>query len=305
MTTHLVHWDDVRPRERRHQHIASEWLNLGRAAGSIDIGVQRILVDPGRRSTPVHVHGAEEEMFWVLGGSGLLWQDGATCEVGPGDTIVHVADRERHTLIAGGGGLDLLAFGTRVQLELCYLPRAAHSWAGPVVLPSPGLYDLFPLDDEAEPLEVPDPGARPANVIALANVPGSSRDGRVRTDLGRAAGSLRTGMKHLALEPGTLSSPPHCHSAEEELLVVLEGDGTLLLGDEELPVHAGHVLARPPGTGIAHAFRSGAGGMRLLAFGTREPNDICYYPRSNKVFLRGVGVIGRIEQLDYWDGEEL
>ena len=86
---------------------------------------------------------------------------------------------------------------------------------------------------------------------------------------------------------------------------MVEGDGTLLLGDEQLPVHAGHVLARPPGTGIAHAFRAGAVGMRLLAFGTREPNDICYYPRSNKVFLRGVGVIGRIEQLDYWDGEEL
>jgi uncharacterized cupin superfamily protein len=83
VSRHLVHWDDVRPRERRHQHIASEWLNLGRAAGSVDIGVQRILVDPERRSTPVHVHGAEEEMFWVLGGSGLLWQDGATCEVGP------------------------------------------------------------------------------------------------------------------------------------------------------------------------------------------------------------------------------
>ena len=36
---------------------------------------------------------------------------------------------------------------------------------------------------------------------------------------------------------------------------------------------------------------------------TREPNDIAYYPRSGKVSLRGVGVIGRIERLGYWDGE--
>jgi uncharacterized cupin superfamily protein len=43
--------------------------------------------------------------------------------------------------------------------------------------------------------------------------------------------------------------------------------------------------------------------MTLLLYGTREPNDIAYYPRSNKVNLRGVGVIGRIEHLDYWDGE--
>jgi hypothetical protein len=42
----------------------------------------------------------------------------------------------------------------------------------------------------------------------------------------------------------------------------------------------------------------------MLAYGTRDPNDIAYYPRSNKVNLRGVGVIFRPERLDYWDGEE-
>src|SRR3954463_655354 len=130
MTEHLVHWDDVRPRERRHEHISARWFNLGGAARSRDAGVQRIVVDPGRRSTPVHVHGAEEEIFWVLGGGGLLWQGGGTAAgglggggpttaVGPGDTIVHRPLRERHTLIAGDDGLDVLAFGTRVPLELC------------------------------------------------------------------------------------------------------------------------------------------------------------------------------------------
>jgi uncharacterized cupin superfamily protein len=44
--------------------------------------------------------------------------------------------------------------------------------------------------------------------------------------------------------------------------------------------------------------------MRVLAYGTREPNDIAYYPRSGKVMLRGVGVIGRIEPLGHWDGED-
>ena len=43
--------------------------------------------------------------------------------------------------------------------------------------------------------------------------------------------------------------------------------------------------------------------MTCLVYGTREPNDICYYPRSNKIAWRGVGVLGRIENLDYWDGE--
>jgi len=55
----------------------------------------------------------------------------------------------------------------------------------------------------------------------------------------------------------------------------------------------------------AHAFRAGSAGLTVLMYGTREPNDICFYPRSGKVFLRGVGVIARLgEQLDYWDGED-
>ena len=69
-------------------------------------------------------------------------------------------------------------------------------------------------------------------------------------------------------------------------------------------MRAGCTIARPAGPQRAHAFRAGDDGMTLLAFGTRDPNDIVYYPRSGKISFRGVGVIGRIEQVDYWDGED-
>jgi hypothetical protein len=42
----------------------------------------------------------------------------------------------------------------------------------------------------------------------------------------------------------------------------------------------------------------------LLAYGTRDPNDIAYYPRSRKVFWRGVGLVARIDHLDYWVDED-
>ena len=93
---------------------------------------------------------------------------------------------------------------------------------------------------------------------------------------------------------------------------MLEGEGTLMLmpspqrakaGTEEVAVRAGHVISRPAGTGIAHAFRAGGTGITYLAYGTREPNDICYFPRSNKIFFRGVGLVARLESLDYFDGE--
>ena len=39
------------------------------------------------------------------------------------------------------------------------------------------------------------------------------------------------------------------------------------------------------------------------AYGTRDVNDITYYPRSNKIFFRGVGLIARLKDLAYSDGE--
>jgi uncharacterized cupin superfamily protein len=160
---------------------------------------------------------------------------------------------------------------------------------------------------DAGELEFREPAARPANIVNLADVDEDpeprSRYSGVWRELGRAAGSLRTGLNHVELSRGALGSPLHCHSAEEELFVVLDGDGTLLLGDERIPVQRGHVVARPPGTRVAHALEAGGAGMTYLAYGTREPNDIAYYPRSQKIYFRGVGLMTRVEKLDYWDGE--
>ncbi len=91
--------------------------------------------------------------------------------------------------------------------------------------------------------------------------------------------------------------------------MVLEGDGHLLLWeDDQVSEHAvrpGSVVARPAGTGVAHAFRASSEGMSLLMYGTRDPNDMCFYPRSRKLYIRGLGLVTRVgEQLDYMDGEE-
>jgi uncharacterized cupin superfamily protein len=98
------------------------------------------------------------------------------------------------------------------------------------------------------------------------------------------------------------------------VFVILEGGATLELwpsprgegrGEtkEELPLRPGHVVARPPGTGTSHSFVAGPDGVTMLVYGTRKPNDMAWYPRSKKINWRGLGVIGRIEVLDYFDGE--
>ena len=93
--------------------------------------MRRIEIEPGRWSTPAHVELAEEEIFYVLGGSGLSWQDGQTYEVGVGDCLVHPIEEQAHTLRAGAGGLDVLAFGMRAPAGGTLLPRAGVAWHWP------------------------------------------------------------------------------------------------------------------------------------------------------------------------------
>ncbi|TML85012.1 MAG: cupin domain-containing protein [Actinobacteria bacterium] len=303
----IAHWDDVQPQRVDEGQLGSERYDLGTAAGSLNVGVKRLVVRSGKLSSPVHIEGDEEEIFYVLGGSALSWQDGETHEVGPGDCLVHHASGKPHTMLAGEAGLDVLAFGERSFPTTTHLPRAGilRMDVNVQVLEGP---TAFQREGKVGDLDTPPPSPRPNSIVNVDDVEGDARDGptvaRRRRDLARTAGSVRTGLKVYETRPGKLATPPHCHSAEEELFVVLDGDGQLLLGDNEHAVRRGHIVARPPGTGIAHAFRAGENGLTFLAYGTREPNDICFYPRSGKVFFRGVNLVARIESLDYWEGEE-
>jgi uncharacterized cupin superfamily protein len=307
---HLTHWDEVEPLRREAGHLAGTWRNLGEGAATEGVGVQRIDVDPGRWSTPAHVEGGSEEIFYVLAGSGLSWQDGATYEVGPGDCLVHPPLRAAHTLQASPEGLSVLAFGHRILHGNTVLPRAGVAWMRPAYVDVTVIGDgrhPYRREAEAGEPEVGDPLPRPPSIVNVVEVePYRDEHGESLIedrDLGSAVGSVRTGLSHMTLAPGREGYPPHCHSSEEEIFVVLEGEGTLLLGDDEHAVRPGSVVGRPPGTRVAHSFRAGTDGLAYLAYGTREPNDIVYYPRSGKVSLRGVGVMGRIEPLGYWDGE--
>jgi uncharacterized cupin superfamily protein len=310
----ITHWDEVEKRRNERGQMAGTWSNLGTPAGSYRCGVTRIELAPGEMPTPAHVHGESEEIFYVLAGSGATWMDEKAYEVRAGDCILYKNFHEAHTIRAGDDGLDVLAFGPREYFTSSELPRGKSMWS---ITGYIEIQDGHPWDREPE-LVWPEPEAeRPSTIVNVADVEPDIRGGRKRYDLARAAGSRWTGLRLLEMRAGVLSGPPHVHSAEEEIFVVLEGEGTLELtpsprgagefGDQPgtHEVRRGSVVARPPGTGIAHAFRAGDPGLTVLGWGTREPNDICWYPRSRKLFWRGVGVIGRIETLDYWDGEEL
>jgi uncharacterized cupin superfamily protein len=291
-------------REVAAGHIRGLWRDLGRQAGSRAIGLRRMQIPEGGFSTPAHEHSREEEIFHVLEGEGLLWQDGATVAVAAGDTIVHGPKTGAHTLRAGSGGLDLLVFGQRLDLGLTTLPRARIAWSLPHWLELGDGEPPFAREAALGPPECPDPGPeRPAHVVSMADVE-ATLGGRVRA-LGAAAGARATGLNHVVLAPAQQGAPAHCHSHEEELFVVLQGAGALELfarGEKdptEISLRAGSVFSRLPGSGVAHALRAGPDGLTYLAYGTKEPGDMCFYPQSGRVSLRGLGIALRAPEIDY------
>jgi uncharacterized cupin superfamily protein len=309
----VVHWDEVESYRRAKGEMDATWQRLGEAAGAQGVAVNRVRVEPGKLPTPPHSHGASEELFFVLGGSGLAWQDEAVHEVRAGDCVVYRANELEHTFAAGPDGLDYLVYGTNHPTELGWLPRSGAIRLGwPWVVGRTD--DPWELEAQAEPLAMGEPAERPANIVHLDDVEEHEEEGEWWKAIAAAGGSQATGLGWSRLKPGRMGPPPHCHSEEEEVFVLLDGEGTLELwpspvaeargvGREDIPLRAGHVVARPPATKVGHAFRAGPNGLTMLVYGTRRPNDICYYPRSGKLYWRGVGLIGRVEPLDYMDGE--
>jgi uncharacterized cupin superfamily protein len=310
----LAHWDDVERHRRAKGEMDAEWQFLGRAAGTAGVGVNRVRVAPGKLPTPPHSHGASEEAYFVLAGSGLAWQDGDVHEVRAGDCVIQVADHHEHTFVAGPDGLEYLVYGTRHPTEIGWLPRSRAIRIG---WPWVEGRDDDPWDVEATvpPLEVGEPKPRPENIVSVDDVELELQgEQAVTAPLATRERSELAGLHWERLNPGCMGAVPHCHSEEEEIFVVLEGSATLHLWPsplraergaerEEHALRPGHVVARPPGSGVSHHFVAGDDGCTMLVYGTRRPNDMCFYPRSNKVSWRGLGVIGRVEHVPYWDGE--
>ena len=98
---------------------------------------------------------------------------------------------------------------------------------------------------------------RKAQIINLADLPleAYGKGEHFAAMLGRAGATLGTrqiGCTLVVLEPGKRAWPYHLHYAEEELFVVLEGEGTLRYDDEEFPIRSGDIVLTPPGPGTAH-----------------------------------------------------
>lgn len=92
------------------------------------------------------------------------------------------------------------------------------------------------------------------------------------------------------MPPLSRSSERHWHSAEDELVYILEGEVTLCEGDEEITLRPGDAATFKAGVPVGHYLENrGATEVRCFVVGTRAPVDrithiergiICHRDRS-------------------------
>jgi uncharacterized cupin superfamily protein len=143
----------------------------------------------------------------------------------------------------------------------------------------------------------------------------SAQMGRVATQLGLK----NIGAMLMVVQPNEKAFPFHHHHVNDEMFIILEGEGTYRYGDESLPFKAGDVLGAPSGVdGKAHQIiNTGKIILKYLSISTQINMDIVEYPDSGKFGAfagereNGKGLLSMPfahmsslkEKLDYWEGE--
>jgi uncharacterized cupin superfamily protein len=137
-----------------------------------------------------------------------------------------------------------------------------------------------------------------------------------RGGISERIGARVLGYNLTVLPPGKAQCPFHSHHAEEEMFLILEGEGELRFGTARYPIRAHDVIACPTGgPEVAHQIiNTGTTPMRYLSLSTLADVEACEYPDSGKVMVRAgrhrserhLRRIFRAEEtVDYYDREPI
>jgi len=98
---------------------------IGPLLGAKDLGYSFDVVPPGKRSCPFHSHRAEEEMFFIIRGSGTLRYGDQTRRIRSGDVICCPTGgpETAHQIINDSDAdLEYLSVSTMMPAEVCEYP---------------------------------------------------------------------------------------------------------------------------------------------------------------------------------------
>ncbi len=103
----------------------SNAVRIGPLLGAKELGYSYDVVPPGKRSCPFHSHRAEEEMFFIVRGTGTLRYGQETRRIRAGDVICCPTggpDTAHQIVNDSDGELAYLSVSTMMPAEICEYP---------------------------------------------------------------------------------------------------------------------------------------------------------------------------------------
>jgi len=108
-----------------------------------------------------------------------------------------------------------------------------------------------------------------------------------RAQFSAGIGARKLGYNLTVLPPGKAQCPFHAHRGEEEMFLILEGEGELRFGPQRYRIRMHDVIACPTGGHeVAHQIiNTGNTDLRYLALSNLVDIEACEYPDSNKIVI--------------------
>ena len=110
---------------RKGEKFATDGVRVGPLIGAKDLGYSYDVVPPGKRGCPFHSHHAEEEMFFIVRGTGTLRYGNETRRVRAGDFICCPTggpDTAHQLVNDSSEDLAFLSISTMAPAEVCEYP---------------------------------------------------------------------------------------------------------------------------------------------------------------------------------------
>jgi uncharacterized cupin superfamily protein len=116
------------------------------------------------------------------------------------------------------------------------------------------------------------------------------------------AGGSQLSISLETLAPGRQANPKHYHLLEEEHILVLEGELTLSLGDQNYLMVQNHYVCFPAGQRVGHAItnRSEKDCVYLI-IGNPQPADVAVFSETGRIDVKLLKQGFRGEPMAYWD----
>lgn len=106
------------------------------------------------------------------------------------------------------------------------------------------------------------------------------------------------------LPPSNQTNPAHYHMREEEHILILAGALTVRIGKEFHVMKASDYVRFPAGSPHEHCLYNHTKEPCLyIIVGSKEADDVCVYPDSNKVWVEALGQRFMRNHQDYWVDE--